>query len=188
MSRNSRGGSESSSLRPTSACSNAETSLSPGHHPLGRAISDKKRSSERLLKSLKKDCKRNTAGTGESSWVSPEGVPNLNKVARGTRYSHADDYAETTTGTAHMPEIELERADPEDDPIIVTKDPDILTDKKLKIERTMSKKVQSDDFHPLGTTPSRVTTICEGGTTNDKNGTPSKPSLNLIHSSMRRHM
>ena len=73
-----------------------------------------------------------------------------------------------------MPEIELERADPEDDSIIVTKDPDTLTDKKLKIERTMSKKVQSNDFHPLGTTPSRVTTICEGGTTNDKNGAPSK--------------
>ena len=62
--------------------------------------------------------------------------------------------------------------DPEGDLIGVTKDPDILTDKKLKIERAMPKKVHSNDFHPLGTMPSRVTNICEDGTTNDKSETP----------------
>ena len=47
LSRDIRGGSESSLFRPTSARSNTETSLSPWHHPLGRAISDEKRSSEK---------------------------------------------------------------------------------------------------------------------------------------------
>ena len=93
-------------------------------------------------------CERDTVETEESSYFSPVGVPNLNKVARRTRYSHADNSAETTTNIAHITETELGRTNPEDGSITPTvtkkrtkiaKDPDILADKKFKVERTMSK-------------------------------------------------
>lgn len=180
MGKDIRRGTESSPFRPASACATAEASLSLGHHPLGRATSDRKRSPEELHGSLDRDCERDAVKTEESSYSSSVGVPNLNKVVRRTRYSHADNSAETTTNIAYITETELGKTNPEGGSITPTatkkrtkiaKDPDIMADKKFKVEHTMSKKIQANNFQPLGTALSRVTTVYENGTTNYKNGT-----------------
>ena len=153
-----------------------------GHHPLGRATSDRKRSPEELHESLDRDCERDAVKTEESSYSSSVGVPNLNKVVRRTRYSHADNSAETTTNIAYISETELGKANPGDGSITPTvtkkrtkiaKDPDILADKKFKVECTISKRVQPNDFEPVGTALSRARTNYENETTNYKNETPS---------------
>ena len=84
------------------------------------ASSDRKRSPEELHGSLDRDCERDAVETEESSYSSPVGVPNLNKVVRRTRYSHADNSAETTTNIAYLTETELGKTNPEDGSITPT--------------------------------------------------------------------
>ena len=99
-----------------------------------------------------------------------------------TRCSHAE-----TMNNGYITEAEVGNASPEDvsliptvikNGFIIAKGPDISGDKKVKIECIISKRIQTNDFQPLGTVSSRARTGYN--TINYKETTSGLPSIHQV--------